>query len=77
MLFNVFKDLQIILVHRYIFWVSVCAYAGRALHADLSKADLHTEPPNYASTLLLPVELWSALPPFPSLSLSALAFPSP
>lgn len=75
MLFTVFKDLQIILVHRYIFWVSVCAYAGRALHADLGKADLHIELPSYASTLLLPVELWSALPPFPSLSLLSLSPP--
>lgn len=44
---------------------------------EKSKADLHTELPSSASTLLLPVELWSALPPFLSLSLFPLALPSP
>lgn len=64
-----------IVAHTNIFQISECTHAGRVVNADRSKADLHTELPRFASTLLLPVELWSALPPLPSLSLLSLSPP--
>lgn len=53
------------------FCMCVCKQST-ACWTEQSKAELHTELPSSASTLLLPLELWSALPPHSSLS-----FPSP
>lgn len=66
MVLNIWKHFQMTPRHRYIFWVSVCAYASWALHPELSRAKLTC----IQSCLALPQHCCCSGLPFPHSSLS-------